>query len=93
MITFQPKIWQRKVANKYTSIRYDDINEDLYAFKSFDNCITLPVKSIKNLNTFSNTLNCVKIYDTNKLDIRAITYFIRGLITQLITRTFCLSHQ
>ena len=26
----------------------------------------LPVKSIKNLNTFSPTLNCVKMYDTNK---------------------------
>ena len=42
----------------------------------------LPAKSIRFTNTFSHTLNCVKMYDTNKLDIRAVTYFKRHITRQ-----------
>ena len=35
VITVLPKLWRKKPANSYKLIIYDDVNEDLYVFKSF----------------------------------------------------------
>ena len=38
-ITVPPKIWRKKAATKYKPIIYDDVDEDLYLFKSFGKCV------------------------------------------------------
>ena len=35
VITVSPKCWRKKLVNKYNPIIYDDIDDDLYVFKSF----------------------------------------------------------
>ena len=40
VITFPPKFWRKKAINKYDPILYDDVDEDLYVFKSFDKSMT-----------------------------------------------------
>ena len=36
IITTLPKFWRKKLVNSYKPIIYDDVDEDLYVFKSFD---------------------------------------------------------
>ena len=35
MITVSPNFWRKKPVNRYNAIIYDDVDEDLYVFKSF----------------------------------------------------------
>ena len=35
IITVPPKFWRKKPVNSYKPIIYDDVDEDLYVFKSF----------------------------------------------------------
>ena len=35
MITVSPKFWRKTPVNRYNAIIYDDVDEDLYVFKSF----------------------------------------------------------
>ena len=36
VINVPPTFWRKKFVNKYNSIIYDDVDEDLYIFKSYD---------------------------------------------------------
>ena len=47
VITVPPKFWRKKPVNKYNPVRYDDVDEDLYVFKSFK-------KSIKRYRNFTH---------------------------------------
>ena len=47
VITVPPKFWRKKPINKYNPVPYDDVDEDLYLFKSFG-------KSIKRTQNFSH---------------------------------------
>ena len=47
VITVPPKFWRKKPINKYNPVPYDDVDEDLYLFKSFG-------KSIKRTQKFSH---------------------------------------
>ena len=40
VITVPSKIWRKNAINKYDPILYDDVDEDLYVFKSFDKSMT-----------------------------------------------------
>ena len=40
VITFPTKFWRKKAINKYDPILYDDVDEDLYVFKSFGKSMT-----------------------------------------------------
>ena len=40
VITVPPKFWRNKAINKYDPILYDDVDEDLYVFRSFGKSMT-----------------------------------------------------
>ena len=40
VITIPPKFWRKRAGNKYDPILYDDVDEDLYIFKSFGKSMT-----------------------------------------------------
>ena len=40
VITLPPRFWRKKAVKKYDPILYDDVDEDLYVFKSFGKSMT-----------------------------------------------------
>ena len=48
VITVSPNFWRKKPVNKYNPVLYDDVDEDVYVFKSFG-------KSIKRTWIFSHS--------------------------------------
>ena len=47
VITVPPKFWRKNPVNKYNTVLYDDVDEDVYVFKSFG-------KSIKRSRHFTH---------------------------------------